>query len=427
MRLLRMTLKEIAHRKLTFFLSVAAVVIATGAALGFSGALTVYELRSKAVLTQKREDLEADLAVLQDEMRKATLKLSFNLVILPQDQDVHEWYETDYGTTYMPESYVERLADSAILTVRHFLPSLQQKVKWPEQKRTIILVGCRGEVPNLHKSPRTPLVQPVPEGTIVLGHELHGSLGLKAGDAVRLMGREFTVHACHEERGSKDDITAWISLADAQELLEKPGLINGILALECICGGGTTVDMVRADVARILPDTQVIEMGTRIVARAEARTSVGREAKAALDREEKHQEDLQARRERFAGVVLPVIVIACGFWVAFLALDNVRKRRSEVGILRAIGCRGRQVFQIFLAKAAATGLFGGAVGCGVGLLVAASLASGLDAPLVGPEGILSLRWVLGALAGAPILAVIASWLPAVLASQQDPAEILREE
>ena len=35
--------------------------------------------------------------------------------------------------------------------------------------------------------------------------------------------------------------------------------------------------------------------------------------------------------------------------------------------------------------------------------------------------------LVGVIAVAPLLAMIASWLPAILAAQQDPAMILREE
>ena len=73
----------------------------------------------------------------------------------------------------------------------------------------------------MHKSPVKPLVQQVPPGTITLGHELHRSMNIKIGDDIELMGKSFKVGGCYKERGNKDDITAWIYLAEAQELLDK--------------------------------------------------------------------------------------------------------------------------------------------------------------------------------------------------------------
>ena len=164
MKIWHILVKEIVHRKGNFALGLFAVVIAIGSLIGALTVLKAHDLGTSKILIEKEEETIEKTAILKDEMRKATLKLSFNLVILPKEQNLRDWYEKDYASKYMPEDYVGRLANSGIVSVRHFLPSLQEKIKWPETKRTIILVGTRGEVPNLHKNPRVPLVQPVPAG-----------------------------------------------------------------------------------------------------------------------------------------------------------------------------------------------------------------------------------------------------------------------
>jgi len=287
--------REILHRWKSFALGIFAVIVAVGSLTGALTLLKVHDLHTQKILTEKEQETEKKMAILKDEMRKATLKLKFNLLILPKQQSIRDLHIKGYPSEYMPEEYVTRLANSGIIVVRHFLPSLQQRIKWPEKKRTITLVGTRGEVPNLHKDPRKPLVQPVPEGTIVLGYGLHQSLGLKVGDKVKLLGKEFTVHKCYEERGSKDDFTAWIHLRQAQELLDKEGLINAILALECICQGVEgLLAKVRGEIEQILPSTQVIEKGTKAIARAESRMKVGQEAKAAVERERRHRTQMRS-------------------------------------------------------------------------------------------------------------------------------------
>ncbi|KPK34276.1 MAG: hypothetical protein AMJ65_18500 [Phycisphaerae bacterium SG8_4] len=210
-------LREILHRKLNFALGVLSVMVASGSLIGAVTLLRIHDIHTGEILEEKQAKLTANMAQLQDETRKAMLKLGFNVVILPKDQNLSDWYAEDYASKYMPEEYVEKLADSGVVTVRHFLPSLQQKIEWPERKRKIILVGTRGEVPNLHKSPVKPLVQSVPPGTITLGYELHRSMDLKVGDDVELMGKSFKVNGCYTERGNKDDITAWIWLATKRD------------------------------------------------------------------------------------------------------------------------------------------------------------------------------------------------------------------
>lgn len=426
MSIMHMALREILRRKTTFLLAALAVAVAVATMLTVPAALQVYDLRAAAVLAAKEAELKDRLGVLQDEMRKATLKLSFNLAILPGDQDVREWHATDCATTTMPEEYAHRLADSGIVSVRHFLPLLAEKVKWTEMKRTVILVGCKGEVPNLHKGPKTPLVQPVADGTMVVGHELHQSLGLKEGQTVALQGRPFVISKCQEERGSKDDIAVWIPLKDAQTLLGKPGRINAILALECLCVGSEALARVRADVAKQLPDTKVIEFGTKVLARAEARMRVGQEAVEAIERDKAQQQTLQAERQRLAALLVPGAAIACGVWIFLTAFGNARGRSAEVAILRAIGYRASQVLGLFLFRSLAGGLVGATVGCAAGLMIAARLRGEFDAVLVGAAGLLSWPVVIAAVTSGALLGVVAGWIPALLAARQDPAEILRE-
>jgi putative ABC transport system permease protein len=326
----------------------------------------------------------------------------------------------------MPEEYVHRMAASKILSVRHFFPMLSQKLKWPEMKRTIFLVGCKGEVPNLHKGYRAPLVQPVPKGTIIVGHELQQSLDLKKGQQVQLLGREFVIHDCYEHRGTKDDIGVWIPLKDAQELLNKPGMINAILALECSCAATMGIEQVRNEIKSCLPDTRVIELGTNVLARNEARAKVKREAQQALQREKDNQQMLANERESLAAVLLPSVLGGCAAWIFLMAMVNVRTRSSEIAILRAIGYQARHVLLLLLFRWFVGGVVGALLGTLLGVAIALSLRGGMSLPLVGSEGMLSWGLVFASIGMSAMLGLLAGWIPALLAAQRDPADVLKE-
>jgi putative ABC transport system permease protein len=429
MKIQQLVLKEIKHRKLNFSLSVFATLIATASLIGSILLLRVHDIRTESILQQKEAELQARMDRLQDDMRKAMLVLGFNIVILPKDQDLADWYSDDYSVKDMPESYVDRLANSDILSIRHLLPSLQQKILWPEQRRSIILVGTRGEVPRLHQTPRKPLVQPVPYGSITLGYELHRSMGIRVNDTVKLMGKTFTVNDCYEERGNKDDITAWINLKEAQELLGKEGRINAILALECLCTGKGSLPTIRKEIAAILPGTQVIERGSRALARAEARTKVAQEAATTLEEEKRGRETIRHEKERMASILIPAVLSACALWVAFMGFINVRSRREEIGILMTVGISARHIFMLFTWKHLSIGILGGFLGLVLGTILP-FLFSGPDHALrAGAVGHLTFWLGLGALSliGASFLSVVAGWIPAMIASRQDPAEVLRDE
>jgi putative ABC transport system permease protein len=428
MRIRQLVAKEIFHRKFNYALSVFATMIATASLVGSIVLLRMHDARTNLILRQKEVELQTRMDKLQDDTRKSMLKLGFNLVILPKNQNLADWYAEDFSTTYMPESYVDRLADSDIVSVRHILPSLQQKIRWPEHKRTIILMGTRGEVPNLHLSPQKPMIQPVPPGTIILGYELHRSMNIHIHDKVQLMRKTFTVKECYPERGNKDDITAWINLREAQELLGKEGQVNAILALECLCTGNA-LPTIRKEVAAILPGTQVIERESRAVARAEARNQVANEAAMTLEKEKRGRDILRDEREHMASVLVPVILLTCALWVALMGFINVRSRQEEIGILRTVGVSAKRIFMLFIWKHISIGVMGGFLGLILGSVFVLFIVN--SDPEVSIAAVGSLPFWIGmaalAIIGASLLAVIAGWIPAIIASRQDPAEVMREE
>jgi ABC-type lipoprotein release transport system permease subunit len=170
----------------------------------------------------------------------------------------------------------------------------------------------------------------------------------------------------------------------------------------------------------VLPDTQVIEFATRVVIRAEARRRAEVAAKDEIEAEKIRRNELRREREGFASILVPLVVVGCIIWIGFLAFGNVSVRRFEIGILMAIGLRARQVFSVFLAKAALMGLVGGLVGYFVGFGVG-SFWGETPGQLFDP-GLLVLVIV-----AAPLLACLAGLIPAMLAAGQDPAVVLTEE
>ena len=421
----RLIFRELRYRRMNFLLGVLSVSVAVACLTAALAALRQHDLRTDRIIASKEAETRRQMAELADDYRKLTLKMGFNVLILPKDQNLGDLYADDFASKYMPEEYATRLATSRVATINHILPSLQQKVTWPEQDRTVLLMGVRGEV-YIQSAGQKPLLAPVAPGTMVLGNELARGLKLGPGDTTRFMDRAFTVAKVNPARGNKDDITVWISLPEAQELLGKKGLINGILALDCTCDTLDRLGRIRAEIAHILPDTQIIEQASQAIARAEARGRAATEAEVSIRREKEGRAKLRAEREAFAAVLVPVVLLGCAIWIGLLALANVRERRGEIGILRALGLRSRQILLILLGRAVVVGLAGAMFGCAAGTLIGTAWKETPEAP---PTGIplLEPRLLLLILAAAPLLTGIASWLPAMLAAQADPADVLRED
>jgi len=408
-----------AFRRWSVALGVLSVLVGVACLVGAVLVLRGHETATEQLLKARQAENVTRWAVYEDEMRRLMKKLGFNLMILHEDQRLSN---PDAETKYLPESYVQKLTGVDLMLINHVLPFLEQKVWWPEQKRWVTLVGTRGEVFVKQKWQKR-LVERVSGGKIILGYELHRSLGLKKGDTVKLLQRDFRVHACLAPNGFAEDEKMWMDLDQAQELLHKEDKITGILALQCNCSGSDATTL-RKRLLEILPGTQVREHRSHLLTRAEARRREAQKAEREIAELAKTQADLQAQRRRTAGVLAPLVILACVLWLAFLSWGNARQRRQEIAILRAIGLRAGHILLLFLGKAGLIGLAGAILGCAAGIGTAAVWAAaepGIVRPPLDPS------LLLACVALAPLLSMLAAWLPALAASAADPVAILSEE
>jgi len=421
MTIRHLVIREIFRRKINFFLGLLSVVIAVAALVGSVISLTIHDRESARIIRQKEQETEDRMKSLEDDYRKIMKKLGFNLLIVPEGQNLADLFDENFASKYMPEAYADQLAASGIMSIRHLLPSLQQRIYWEKGKRSAILIGTRGEVPLLHRDQKEPMLVAVPPGSVVVGHELHKSQGLSVGDRIRILTQDFTITRCNEERGNKDDITFWIDLKQAQKLLHRPDQINAVLALKCHCAGND-ISKIRAEIAAILPGTQVIEEVSKVITRTEARDRAAQEAEQSLRAEKEPRRQMREEQERFAAIVVPAVIGFSMLWIALMFLMNVRERRSEIAILRAVGVNKHKILILFLLKALLMGISGSLIG----ILLAYAFCLVRYTRLIDP---IHLNWqtILLVVILAPLISVLASWLPAFMASQQDPAVVLSEE
>jgi putative ABC transport system permease protein len=112
----------------------------------------------------------------------------------------------------------------------------------------------------------------------------------------------------------------------------------------------------------------------------------------------------------------------------------VSQRRSEIGILRALGAQQGQIRRLFLVESGIAGLFGSLLGIGLGILIARSLASYLSNLLGEIYGVGEKAAEVSAnpaLLGAALVigvttSLIAGWIPARNASGIDPVKALQK-
>ena len=243
-------------------------------------------------------------------------------------------------------------------------------------------------------------------GNLQLGYQVSQRLGLNPGDHLKLGDREFSVEKCLFEYGTEEDIYVYGSLIDVQTILGLDGEINEIKAIDCLCltSDEEPVKILRAELEKVLPEAKVIQDRVQADARARQRQMI---------------------EDKF-NFLSPLLIVIGAAWVGILAAINVRERRQEIGTLRALGHGSGTIASIFLGKAIMIGLVGAVVGFAVGTALA--LHYGPEIFKITAKA-LQTKWSLGlwALMATPLFAACSSFIPAMLAVTQDPAETLRDE
>jgi cell division protein FtsX len=118
--------------------------------------------------------------------------------------------------------------------------------------------------------------------------------------------------------------------------------------------------------------------------------------------------------------LIGLVIAALGITNAMLAA--VRERRREIGVLKAIGARDRDVRRIFLLEAATLGFVGGLIGTTAGWLTARGLAGVVNKYLERQDlagvvlGVPTVVLV-GGVVGSTLLALVAGTLPAQRAAR----------
>ena len=425
--------KEIAYNRGHFAIGLLCIAVALGLVVGSVTLLSAHDLNTEQVVATKERETREAMEKLEDDYRLMMREMGYNVLVLHADQSIDELRMRGTPTTYMPEEYVFELSTGGIENLNHLFPILQERATWPEKDREIIVTGTMGQVPNFEKPQfltdegryRNPIRETIPQGSVELGHDIARATDVSVGDTVTLFGEEFTVHRIHARRGNEDDVTVWCDLNTAQRWFDREGQINGILALECVCEFDQ-LGLVEEEVRQLLADTQVLEFGTILRARFEARARAAEMHESAVDAEIAYREELGAQRQALVRILVPVVLLGAAVWIFFLILGNVKDRQGEIAIMRTVGVGEGKIMGIFLVKAALMGIAGAIIGSLLGMAIGAGW-EGIPMWTADFGRLVSIPLLALVFVGAPALAVIAGWIPAMKAAQLDPAVILREE
>lgn len=122
-------------------------------------------------------------------------------------------------------------------------------------------------------------------------------------------------------------------------------------------------------------------------------------------------------------IVTIAALIAAALAVAATSASTAIERRSEVGLMKALGATNVLIASLFLCEQLCLGIIGGCIGFAVGAGLARELGKTVFGVATSPR-IIVLPVIL---AGAILIVVIGSWIPLCRAAHISPAPILRGE
>ena len=235
---------------------------------------------------------------------------------------------------------------------------------------------------------------------IILGRAAAETLKAEVGDTIRVLDSAFRVVGIYETGVGFEESGAVITLRDAQRLSGRPHQVSMY--------GIRLTDPTRADEVLAYLEENFPEID------------------AALTSEfAENLPDMQSTREMVQQIAFLAILIG-GVGMLNTMLMSVLERTREIGVLRALGWRRRQVVGMILREALALGVVGGVFGILLGIGLAWSLTM---IPAIG--GMLdpqySAQLFLLAMAVALGTGLLGGLYPAWRATRMQPVEALRYE
>ncbi len=123
-------------------------------------------------------------------------------------------------------------------------------------------------------------------------------------------------------------------------------------------------------------------------------------------------------------------IVASVFGIINTQYISVLERTQQIGLMKALGMRSKDISRLFRYEAAWIGFLGGLIGVGLAALVTVSnplIASFLS--LEEGTKLLKMDWLMSAvlIAGLMLVAIVSGWFPSRKAAKLDPIEALRTE
>lgn len=307
----------------------------------------------------------------------------------------------DEGVESLSERDLQRIEQSTrqgrVVRVR----SHQARVKHRNDESIVSVYGMSD--PAVTYDARDGTIPDQYQSGAIVGAEIAGILDIETGDRITVDGRSYSVVAVLERKGS------WSVLRIDSAV---------IVPLSDVGGEGYDRALVTAPDSEAANESAVAIRET--VNRREKRVDI-LEMEVIRDRVSEFFDTLNMFLIGIGGISL----VVAGVSILNVMLMSVMERREEIGVLRAVGYRKRDVLKILLAEALALGVIGGLIG--ILLSIVSGLAINtvtLGDPMV-TFRLTNIGYMLLAFTFGVVTSVVSGIYPAWKAANERPVEALR--
>jgi len=227
--------------------------------------------------------------------------LGANVLILPKDSSVQNYYAADRQSSTLPESHVSRVLMEALPGVERLAPKLATTVELAGKEVTLTGIlpqnefqtstwqslklfsrkhtGCKNACatsatdnsPEALASQRS--IEQLGDHELIAGADVAESLGLLPTQKLLLLGETFTTLAVLPRTGTVDDSRLFAHLHTVQRLTKAGEVVSAIEVLGC-CedAAGALVPQL----AKLLPDAKVVTISHVVAAQVNVNRSMSR-------------------------------------------------------------------------------------------------------------------------------------------------------
>lgn len=362
----------------------------------------------------------------EGEVGRQMESLGANVLILPKEASLQNYYAADMQQHTLPESHVSRVLLESLPGVEMLSPKLSATVRIGDRDVTLTGIlpqsefrasaawqsvklfsnrheGCKKAASgDSHNTSPDAIVtdraiDELKDSEVIIGADVAEATSIEAGDKVTILGEEFQALGVLPRTGTVDDSRVFAHLHSVQRLTKAGEVVSAIEVVGC-CedAAGQLVPQLSA----LLPDAKVVTISHVV----QAQVGVNR---------------LMSNMSLF---VTAILIVVGGSSVAGAISANVRDRRREVGTLMALGASPGYVAGMFLLKALCVGLAAGTVGAVLGMFAAVWWGPQWAATSVEPLPGLTLA----AVGVALIVSLVAAYWPARRAAKIDPCLCFQE-